>query len=44
MKREIGNLYPKDKIKIKEYGLNKDKRKFVIERVKPIKKSYIGSP
>ena len=33
MQREIRNLYPKDKIKIKEYGLYKDWEKFVKERV-----------
>ena len=31
--REIENLYPKDKIKIKEYGLHKDWENFVKERV-----------
>ena len=44
MQREIGNLYPKHKIKIKEYGLYIDLRKFVKEIVKPIKKSYVESP
>ena len=33
MQREIRNLYPKDKIKIKEYGLYKSWKKFVKEIV-----------
>ena len=33
MQMEIRNLYSKDKIKIKEYGLYKDWKKFVKERV-----------
>ena len=37
MQREIRNLYPKYKIKIKGYGLYKDWAKFVKERIKKIK-------
>ena len=33
MQREIRNLYPKDKIKIKEYGLYKYWKKIVKKRV-----------
>ena len=34
MQREIKNLNPKDKIRIKEYGLYKDWKKFVKNRIK----------
>ena len=43
IKREIQNFYPKEKSRYKNYGFNKVWSKFIVERIKSIKKSCIGS-